>query len=90
MVLKIKNQILPLSLGVIIFSFLLTLFVLAWQEPTLAPPGGNVEAPLNVSNVQQWKEGGLGVGVKTFDLGAGELSATKFYDRNNNAWYVDP
>ena len=33
--------------------------VLAWQEPTQAPPGGNVPAPLNVGNTAQVKEGNL-------------------------------
>ena len=34
-------------------------FVRAWTEPTAAPPGGNVGAPLNTSNLRQIKIGGL-------------------------------
>lgn len=34
-------------------------FVRAWTEPTVAPPGGNVGAPLNTSNLSQLKIGGL-------------------------------
>ena len=34
-------------------------FVLAWTEPSQAPPGGNVLAPLNVGSAGQSKAGGL-------------------------------
>lgn len=34
----------------------------AWNGPTVAPPGGNVAAPINVSSVEQIKTGKLGVG----------------------------
>jgi hypothetical protein len=36
-------------------------FVKAWTEPTVAPPGGNVGAPVNTSPLDQVKAGGLGV-----------------------------
>ena len=32
-------------------------FVRAWTEPTVAPPGGNVGAPINTSIIPQKKEG---------------------------------
>lgn len=38
----------------------------AWQGPTLNPPLGNVSAPINVSNVDQFKEGGLTIGGAVF------------------------
>ena len=34
-------------------------FVLAWTEPTVAPPGGNVGAPINTSGFGQTKVGAL-------------------------------
>jgi hypothetical protein len=34
-------------------------FVRAWTEPTVAPPGGNLGAPLNTGNLGQYKQGGL-------------------------------
>ena len=33
----------------------------AWSEPTAAPPGNNVAAPINVGSTDQVKNGGLGV-----------------------------
>jgi hypothetical protein len=55
-------QILIITL---ILSFLGSLFlvkILAWQEPTTAPPGGNVPAPLNVGPQAQTKLGDLNIG----------------------------
>src|SRR4030042_2321753 len=48
--------------GVIIIGIALGLalqFVRAWTEPTEAPPGGNVGAPINTSDIRQTKNGGL-------------------------------
>lgn len=36
--------------------------IAAWEQPTAAPTGGNVDAPINVSSANQWKVGGLAVG----------------------------
>jgi len=41
--------------------FSLISITLAWTEPTSAPPGGNVSAPINVGNVTQTKSGGLNI-----------------------------
>ncbi|HBP01317.1 MAG: Conserved hypothetical periplasmic protein [Candidatus Moranbacteria bacterium GW2011_GWE1_49_15] len=41
-------------------------FTRAWVEPTVAPPGGNIGAPINTGNVSQTKNGFLGaVGMKS-------------------------
>jgi len=37
-------------------------FVRAWVEPTVAPPGGNIGAPINTGGSTQLKKGYLGVG----------------------------
>jgi hypothetical protein len=37
-------------------------FVRAWTEPTEAPPGGNVGAPINTGAQTQTKAGGLNIG----------------------------
>jgi|GEM_PF-2494201 hypothetical protein len=50
---------LPLCLGVILAISLVNYLVLAWTEPSQAPPGGNVNAPINVGNTGQSKAGGL-------------------------------
>ena len=41
-------SIIPLSIGVVAFAFLICLAVGAWTEPSVAPPGENVPAPLHV------------------------------------------
>ncbi len=51
-------------LGIIIFGAILGVslqFVKAWTEPTAAPPGGNVGAPINTSANAQTKSGNLNV-----------------------------
>ena len=53
------SQAVALTSGVLAVCFLMGYIVLAWTEPTQAPPGGNVPTPLNTGNVGQSKEGGL-------------------------------
>lgn len=55
----ISPKIVALTFGVLILSFLAVFYVVAWQEPTQAPPDGNVAAPLNTSATGQSKSGGL-------------------------------
>jgi len=58
---KIYSQV-TYWLGIVVVGLAVGLsiqFVVAWVEPTVAPPGGNLKAPLNVSGVGQVKEGGL-------------------------------
>jgi hypothetical protein len=45
---QISFKIIPLCLGVLAISFLLSYVVLAWTEPTMSPPGGNVAPPLRL------------------------------------------
>jgi hypothetical protein len=45
---QISYKIIPLCLGVLAISFLLSYVVLAWTEPTMSPPGGNVAPPLRL------------------------------------------
>jgi len=48
-------KILPLCLGVLLAISLVNYLVLAWTEPNQSPPGGNVNAPVNVGNAGQSK-----------------------------------
>ncbi len=48
----------------------------AWTGPTSAPPAGNTDEPLNVSNRLQTK--------------AGYFYVPRIYDANNDGYYVDP
>jgi len=56
----LKNFALVLS--VLAVSVILSYGVLAWTEPTLTAPAGNVAAPLNTGGATQTKSGGLNLG----------------------------
>jgi hypothetical protein len=86
----LKPKSIALILGVLAMSLLAGYLVLAWTDPTAVPPGGNIASPINIGSVQQWKEGGLGIGTKTFDLASGQTAASIFYDKDNSSWYVNP
>lgn len=58
-----KTKSLALILGVLVMAFAINYLVLAWTEPSTAPPVGNVSAPLNISINAQAKEGALVVGA---------------------------
>ena len=54
----------------------ITLIANAWSEPSSAPPGGNVSAPLNTSATTQTK--------------TGKLNFPWFEDQNQPGYYADP
>jgi len=56
-----KAKSIAFILGVLVMSLLVGYLVLAWTEPGVAPPGGNVPAPINVGTENQIKAGGLGI-----------------------------
>jgi hypothetical protein len=47
--------------GGIIGTVFTSMLVLAWAGPSMAPPNGNVDAPINVGIVDQIKNAGLGL-----------------------------
>ena len=49
------------ALGIPLLALLSFTLATAWTGPTAAPPGNNISAPINVGNVDQVKNGGLGV-----------------------------
>ncbi|MFH1575628.1 MAG: hypothetical protein ABIB55_01620 [Candidatus Nealsonbacteria bacterium] len=55
----ISPKSIALTFGVLVICFLAVFYVIAWTEPTEAPPEGNVEAPINVSDTAQTKQGNL-------------------------------
>jgi len=59
---QISPKIVALVFGVIVICFAVAVYVSAWTEPGVAPPGGNVDPPLNTSITGQIKEGGLLLG----------------------------
>jgi hypothetical protein len=68
MTININSKLISLTFGVLVLLFAVGYYVImAWTEPTAAPPGANVPAPLNVGPEGQAKVGGLilntGVGM---------------------------
>ncbi len=55
----ISPKITALTFGVLVICFAIAFYVVAWQEPSQVPPGGNVPTPLNVGPTGQSKSGGL-------------------------------
>ena len=56
---KITNKTLSFLPQIVAALFLAGFAVFAWTEPSQAPPGGNVEAPINVGQTAQTKQGDL-------------------------------
>lgn len=65
-----------LFVSVLALTLLFGYAVFAWVEPTAAPPGGNVAAPINVGNTIQSKSAGIGAPI--------------FYDNPDNSYYLNP
>ena len=78
---------------VVAMLFLLAFAAFAWQEPTQAPPSGNVATPINVGATNQSKIGGLSLGGV---LGLKEQAVTpsfltdfgKLYFKSDNNLYL--
>jgi hypothetical protein len=97
-----KKTFLLRILQTFVISFTLTIFItLAWTEPSASPPGGNVAAPLNVSDAPQVKRGSLilntsgaeiGLIVAAGNVGIGTGSrppAGKFEIAGNRNFYIE-
>lgn len=56
---KISRKIISYFPQIFTLLFIAGFAVYAWTEPSQAPPGGNVSAPLNAGPTGQSKEGGL-------------------------------
>ncbi|KKU55600.1 MAG: hypothetical protein UX75_C0004G0037 [Candidatus Moranbacteria bacterium GW2011_GWE2_47_10] len=72
-------------------------FTRAWVEPTVAPPGGNIGAPINTGSLPQSKAGILNLGSTTvnhnpaggtwnysFLLNASDMSSIGFHDAGHS------
>jgi len=53
----IKRQSVVWSMLIAVCSFVIVGFVIAWSNPSVNPPGGNIPAPINVSTTTQTKIG---------------------------------
>ncbi|KKT87703.1 MAG: hypothetical protein UW87_C0026G0006 [Candidatus Moranbacteria bacterium GW2011_GWC2_45_10] len=72
-------------------------FTRAWVEPTVAPPGGNIGAPINTGSLPQSKAGILNLGSTTVNhnpagetwnysllLNASDMSSIGFHDSGHS------
>jgi hypothetical protein len=60
MTININSKLISLTFGVLVLLFAVGYhIIIAWTEPTVAPPGANVPAPLNVGPVHQTRVGPL-------------------------------
>src|ERR1700674_129068 len=55
------RPLIPHIATVIVSVTLSAVVAMAWTGPTSAPPNGNADAPINVGNVTQFKNGNLGL-----------------------------
>ena len=56
------SKSIALVVSVLAVSLAIGLAVMAWVEPTAAPPGGNIDAPINTGDIAQTKTGNLKIG----------------------------
>ena len=56
---QISPKITAISFGVLVILFAVGFYIFAWQEPSSAPPAGNVDTPLNAGATAQTKTGNL-------------------------------
>ena len=73
---EISPKLVALSFGILVLVFAVGFYILAWTEPTQAPPGGNVATPLNISDIGQTKAGWLAT-LKSFFVGSEPTDAEK-------------
>ncbi len=87
-------------------TFFIVILVNAWTGPTEAPPGGNVDAPLNTSNETQvkygylyfpkWFDGDSGYYIDPDDnswlnrLYSHDIRSSIYYDLDDTDYYIDP
>ena len=82
---QISPKTIALTFGILVISFLAAFYVVAWQEPSEAPPLGNVSAPLNTGPTAQTKAGALAIAAGGGDAltlrNGGDL---KIYNADNS------
>ena len=89
---QVSYKIVSLAFGVLVICFAVGFYIFAWTEPTTTPPGGNVPAPLNVSNIGQPKMGGLALntGVDGIISSDGAQNGLLVYEGNVGIGTVSP
>ena len=68
---QFSSKTISITFCIFVLLFVLGFYVVAWEEPASAPPDGNVYAPINTGNSNQYKEGRLGVYTNEIDEGFG-------------------
>lgn len=60
---QISYKIVSLVFSVLVVCFAIVFYAIAWDEPVVPPPGGNIPAPLNTGDTSQIKQGPLSLNV---------------------------
>ncbi|MFH1423455.1 MAG: hypothetical protein ABIG29_00675 [Candidatus Nealsonbacteria bacterium] len=70
---QVSPKIVALAFGILVISFAVAFYVVAWTEPTSSPPLDNVATPLNISSAGQIKTGNLVVNALGISGASGDL-----------------
>ena len=83
---KLSPKLISLTFGILVICFAIGFYVFAWIDPSAAPPGGNVDAPVNVGSTAQTKTGNLTLPNLYLNATANEGN---IYNINNLIGYND-
>ncbi|MDD4875495.1 MAG: hypothetical protein PHI77_03865, partial [Candidatus Pacebacteria bacterium] len=78
----IKSRSISIAASAIIMSLFFGFAFASWQEPAVAPPNGNISAPVNIGSTAQTKAGEFSV--------LGNFYAPMMYDSDDSNYYVNP
>ncbi|MDD4625195.1 MAG: hypothetical protein PHC82_02645, partial [Candidatus Pacebacteria bacterium] len=78
----IKSRSISIAASAIIMSLFFGFAFASWQEPAVAPPNGNISAPVNIGSTAQTKAGEFSV--------LGNFYAPMMYDSDDSGYYVNP
>jgi len=83
---EISPKLISLVFSILVICFLAAFYIIAWTEPSQAPPGDNITPPLNSGPDAQSKDGGLiintggaeyGLSVALGKVGIGTLNPSE-------------
>ena len=83
---KLSPKLISLTFSILVICFAIGFYVFAWIDPSAAPPGGNVDAPVNVGSTAQTKTGNLTLPNLYLNATANEGN---IYNINNLIGYND-
>lgn len=75
---EISSKLVALTFGVLVLCFAIGFYIFAWTGPGENPPGGNVDAPINVGSTAQTKSGPLTTGCPSDMVKVGNFCIDKY------------